>query len=295
MERNALLLYLRDLRDLEIAKRKIEIVYDREAKNYRQTLNGLSNAKLMEVPDKESGWTVGRVLCFLVCLLLFIMGIMTIINTPLRYSDGFDLFMISIPILGIIMFGVICIVICFMAVSDSIKNKIAINDAENSNVLERLRIKENEGTIIKAESDWRKRKDYLENEAKKVQSLLDSNYSLNIIANQYRNLASIYYIYDYMSSSQESLKDTLIHEHMENGIQRILERLDFIVNQNESIIFQNRIKEADDKRIIGQNEQMLKTLKQTAVNTNIAAQYAEISANYSRANAYFSFANYLRS
>lgn len=295
MERNALLLYLRDLRDLEIAKRKIEAVYDRETKNYRQRLNSLSNAKLMKVPDKESGWTGGRIVGFLICLSLAIIGAILTFVAPMHVRPSGVGFCRILGIPNMIIFGVICIGIVFFAVSDTEENRIAIKEAKNSNTLEQFRIKENEGIITKEKLSWKKREDYLINEAKKVQSLLDSNYSLNIIANQYRNLASLYYIYDYMSSSQESLKDTLIHEHMENGIQRILERLDYIINQNESIIFQNRIREADDKKIIEQNEQMLKTLKQTAVNTSISAQYAEISANYSRANAYFSYANYLKS
>ena len=295
MERNALLLYLRELRDLEIAKRKIKVVYDRETKNHRQRLSSLSNAKLMKVPDKESGWSRGRIWGFLICLSLTIMGAIVAFVLPMYVKPTGVGFCRIIGIPCMIIYGVICIGIGFMAVSDTKENEIAINEAKNSNTLEQLRIKENEGTIIQEKLSWKKREDYLINEAKKVQSLLDSNYSLNIIANQYRNLASLYYIYDYMSSSQESLKDTLMHEHMENGIQRILERLDYIVDQNESIIFQNRIREADDKKIIGQNEQMLKILKQTAVNTSVSAQYAEISANYSRANAYFSYANYLKS
>lgn len=97
-----------------------------------------------------------------------------------------------------------------------------------------------------------------------------------------------------MSSSQENLKDTLIHEHMENGIQRILKKLDYIIEQNQEIIFHNRILEADNEKIIKQNKGMLSTLKQTEINTEMAAQYAEISANYSKVNTFFSCANYLK-
>lgn len=134
---------------------------------------------------------------------------------------------------------------------------------------------------------------FLKSELDKVNQLLRSYYSMNILPNTYRNLASVYYIYDYMSSSQENLQDTLLHEHMENGIQRILAKLDTIISQNQELIFRTHILEANSKEMINHNKEMLRSLNQTQLNTADAAKYAELGANYSAATAYFSLANYL--
>ena len=47
MNRKALILYIRDLRDLEIAARRIEKLYQEEKKDYEQVLDSLENGKFM--------------------------------------------------------------------------------------------------------------------------------------------------------------------------------------------------------------------------------------------------------
>lgn len=65
---------------------------------------------------------------------------------------------------------------------------------------------------------------------KKVEQLLTDYYSLNIIPKQYRNIQSIMYIYDYMQSSQEDLRDALFSNQINEGINKIVEKLDTIIN-----------------------------------------------------------------
>lgn len=320
MDRNALLLYLRDLRDLEIAKRKIEFTISSENKEYEKKLSSLNEPNLITIPEKENGWTVGKVLGAVFCLVVGISGTLLFLymmlfgtktkatwktatingvttNNFIEYQEvpiGRNPVMVILTI-GAILTTVIGGVIVFRAIYETHKNRKSIIEAQQYNDKEILRLKRQESVSAQVQQQWRQRASYLSSELNKVNSLLKANYSLNILANPYRNLASIYYIYDYMSSSQENLKDTLIHEHMENGIQRILQKLDYIIEQNQEVIFQNRILEAENKKIIEQNEGMLKVLRQTEINTAVAAQYAEISANYSKTNAFFNYANYLRS
>lgn len=123
--------------------------------------------------------------------------------------------------------------------------------------------------------------------------MLQEYYNQNILAKQYRELSALIYIYDYMSTSQESFRDVLFHEHMEDGIRKILNRLDQIIRQNEHIIFSQHRLEAQNDRMVSQNQQMLGRLERTEANTFTAAQYARISANYDRATAYFAEALYL--
>lgn len=319
MDRNALLLYLRDLRDLEIAKRKIELIINSEKQRYEKRINDLSRANLTKISDKESGWTIGMVLGAIFCLGIGISGTFLFIHMMLfgtttkatlttKTINGITTNnyieyekvpigthpLLIITTIGLVIITLIGVFIVFHAIHGTQNNRRNIKKAKKHNDTEITRIKEQEGVCIQVKQQWQQRANYLMSELSKVNSLLKSNYSLNILANQYRNLASLYYIYDYMSSSQESLKDTLIHEHMENGIQRILQKLDYIIEQNQEIIFQNRIAEATNRKIIEQNEMMLKSLKQTEINTAAAAQYAEISVNYSKVNAFFNYANYLR-
>lgn len=319
MDRNALLLYLRDLRDLEIAKRKIEFIISSENKGYSKKLSSINKPNLVTIPEKESGWTIGKVLGTIFCLGFGIFGTLLYVymmlfgtttkatqktatingittNNFIEFKEvpiGINPFMVIMTI-GTILITLNGLFIAFHAIYETHKNKKRIIEAQRYNDKEFLRIKGLESTATQVQQQWQQRASYLNSELNKVSSLLKAYYNLNILANQYRNLASIYYIYDYMSSSQESLKDTLIHEHMENGIQRILQKLDYIIEQNQEVIFQTRILEAENKKIIEQNEGMLRSLRQIEINTAEAAQYAEISANYSKTNAFFNYANYLR-
>lgn len=165
---------------------------------------------------------------------------------------------------------------------------------EEFNMCEMARYTLNKEKIENLKNDWEERCAYMRKEYEKVNALLKANYDLNIIPSQYRNIASIYYIYDYMSTSNASLEETLIHEHMENGIQRIVERLDYVINLNYEIVIQNRRIEATNQQILQTNKQMLKQLENIEEQAHIATQYAELSANYSEATAYFSLANYLK-
>ena len=319
MDRDALLLYLKDLRDLEIAKRKIETIYDYEKEKYEEKINALSMKNFYSVPKKRSGWSVGKVLGMLFFFIVGAFGTFffiyrmafgtteravdggtTIVNGQTAHIINYETTPIGITVGGVIM-TIIMIIFIFIgiyivldAISETKNNRINIEDVEKHNEKEVLRVEHNSNISQQIQQQWKQRKSYLNEEYNKVNDLLESDYSINVLANQYRNLASIYYIYDYMSSSQETLKDTLIHEHMENGIQRILEKLDYIIEQNQHIIFESRILEAQNNKTIEQNERMLKSLQQTEINTSIAAQYAQISANYSEVNAYFSLANYLK-
>lgn len=160
--------------------------------------------------------------------------------------------------------------------------------------------------------EWIQRKAYLQNEVKKVSDLLDESYRLNILPAPYRNIQSVYYIYEYMSTSQASFDDTLMHEHLENGFERILNSLDTIIVNQGVQIFHLRAIEALNREQIEQTQNILhqldemdrnnqaafskiqSSLNSIQVSTEQTSQYAEISARYNAANAYFSLADYLK-
>lgn len=70
-----------------------------------------------------------------------------------------------------------------------------------------------------------------------------------------------------MSTSNASLDDALLHAHMEDGVQKITAKLDYVIEQNEFIILQNRCIESNQKTLARQNEALFREVKK-------AAQYA---------------------
>lgn len=318
MDRNVLL-YLKDLRALEVARWKLGHMLDNEERNYGQHITNLNQTNFVQ-QDSKAGWTISKIIGMLLCFGLGLWVVVYFIQkirfgtvetggwqqvdppedhptrivirhvektVPVReepLAKGLCIFMVVI--------GVILILIGLYLLYRAIRGTRSIKSAKLYNAQESLRVEKNKGTALQVKTQWIQRKNYLEDEKKKVESLLSSHYNLNIIPREHRGLASIYYIYDYMSSSQETLTDTLLHDQIDKSVQKILAKLDYIIGQNEEIILQNRMIEAHSKTTTEQNKKMLKTFSQIETNTAAAAQYAELSSNYSKASAYFNLANY---
>lgn len=288
INRNALLLYLRDLRDLEIAKKKISALYSKEKKYMESELVGMQipDLKIEDmVPDYSSGF------------MMFGIGVvMTLFFGWLTLEMGKDFFTIIFKLFfgGLTVIGIlVAIIAVFWSISDAIEISKANKEAKKHNKEEKARVERNAGRAAQTEREYVQKLSHLSSEYNKADSLLTAYYNQNLLPKQYRNLASLIYIYDYMSTSQESFSDTLIHEHMENGIQKILSRLDYIIQQNEYMIFNQHRIEAQNKNMISQNESMLKTLERTEQNTFEAKEYAQLSVNYNKATAFFAAATYL--
>ena len=266
MNRKALILYIRDLRDLEIAARRIEKLYQEEKKDYEQVLDSLENGKFMsEIEEPIFGVLMGCALqlwnyCFFgVAIFFWFMGILFL----------------------------------FAVISGVLENSRKRDEAQKNNAREEKRIADNQELINQVKRNWKKKETYIQSEYRKVYELKKNYYDQNILAKPYRNLPALIYIYDYMSTSSASLSETLLHEHIDYGIKKIVERLDYIIKQNQAIIFNQHRQEARNQTMIDQNQKMLSTLRRTEANTEQTAQYAKLSANYSRTCAYFSMANYL--
>ena len=295
MNRKALLLYLRELRDLEFASWKIEQMYNDELQRFEEKYHELTDMFFVDEPIKISGWNGLRKFGFISCLIMSVLiGVMLAVAKITGEDFASDSSFVGFFLFFALMLAGFATAIYVCVAFDRSENEEAIKKAEEFNESEYVKRIANQNEAEKLKSDWEVRFTFLQKEYEKVNALLKANYDLNIIPSQYRNIASIYYIYDYMSTSNASLEETLIHEHMENGIQRILEKLDYIIEQNYELIMQNRRIEATNQQILQTNQQMLKQLEAVEEQTYIATQYAELSANYNEATAYFSLANYLK-
>lgn len=136
-----------------------------------------------------------------------------------------------------------------------------------------------------------KNKQGIEREYWEADRLLTKVYNCNIIPGPFRrNIYAIYYLYDFLSTSRESLSAALLHY----DLNEIKKKLDKIIEQQEEIIIQNAILESQNSRMIEQNAAMLTNLANIESNTDRAAQYAEIAAKNAEACAWISLANYIK-
>lgn len=275
MNRDAFLIYLMDLRDLEFAKNAIMKTYNREKDKFNdraRQLNQTNYHKLDDLGDPVIGLIASIIIC----------AVCTLIAVKIRISFFGILIKILCAIFGLTFFACIFYYLFLMARSANNNRHIRAHNREEDAIAA-----EHQKELSVVRNLWNSQAASLQKQFNKVNSLLENGYSLNIIPAPYRNLASMYYIYDYMSTSQASFEDTLMHEHMENGIQRILSKLDTIIAQNEQIIFHVRQQEAHDREMRQRTDQMFASLQRTEQNTLEGKQYAQINAQHTQTIAFF--------
>ena len=104
--------------------------------------------------------------------------------------------------------------------------------------------------------------------------LLNKAYSADIIPMQFRNIEGVYYLYDFLSTSQLSLSDAIINANM----QEIRNKLDEVINMQKEMVIQQARSNAQIADLRETTEQVLESARITEQNTFVAAQYARISA-----------------
>lgn len=134
-------------------------------------------------------------------------------------------------------------------------------------------------------------------EWEETNELLKNAYDINVIPKQFRNLQAVYFIYDFISTSNETLTTALLHCDLD----AIKQKLDIVIEQQEEIIIKQAIIIAQNERIVKQNQQTINRLanierktEDIANNTDRAVQYARIASNNAEACAWISLANYIK-
>lgn len=120
--------------------------------------------------------------------------------------------------------------------------------------------------------------------------LLEQAYSVNIIPQQFRNIYAVYYLCDFVNTSNESLSTALLNYNLDI----IKQKLDEIIDQQQEIIINQTLMMAQNEKLIKQNEQKIRYLASIEQNSDRASQYAQIAANNAEACAWISLANYIR-
>lgn len=350
MNRDAILVYLKNILDLEFAKMRIDEICNSEMDKTVEKIHSIENkynnnyAALQqkieqlltthyqsqpEKPEPNDGGCLlilGIVLCLLSGLLI---SMYFIVGNGIEDFDGLCFFFIIAFLLGLIS-----VLISFLCQHESMKQyNEQIKKIKAHNNLEKQQYEQNRSYIQQIRQCWKeiqkkyqaviqeqkclkkKYKFFYIHETEKVEQILTEAYSINLIPLPFHNFDGIAYIYNYMSTSQETLQDAFNHAHFENGILRIEEALQQIYWQKEESLFLQRCALArmddmsNDIHNIGSNVERIQTntqlmqdrsleilhsCQQTASNSADAAKYAHMVANYSEANAYFSAARYFK-
>lgn len=124
-----------------------------------------------------------------------------------------------------------------------------------------------------------------------LNGVLEKAYDVNIIPSQFRhNIYVLYYLYDFIRSSHQSLTTALLH----CDLNEIKAKLNTIIEQQQEIIIQQAVIAAQNSKLLQQNQAQLEQLSAIEANTAQAAQYAEIAAVNAEACAWIGVANYLK-
>lgn len=317
LNRNAVILYLSSVIDLEVAKIMLANRYNKEMDNAESKLNKLKRntsitmSKEYYDPGEKPEFETSKGYGYLTLMSLFVAGGVSLIIAPWFALGPSERYMSPyLALMGLILLGF------FFTMLKGIWDEWVLHKArvkewkrkssrayqtqyhdrivrENAKALQRKQLAVKE--LKDYEAEVQRREYYLKNEWKKLNSTLDAFYSMNLIPGPYRHkLWAIYWLHEWMSTTPDSLSAAYASLQREDIARRMEARLDRLISMTEENIRQNRVLESLVSSSVEQNKAMISSLQNTERNTSIAAQYAQLSSNYSKASAYFSLANYLR-
>ncbi len=284
MNRNAQLIYLKDVIEMEFFKNRLE----RELVLIKRKIDMLGVPKQLQIDAPKKPQKNGPV-TETVCVIFFVlMGIGV-------FYLGWKLDNIVGNLLKVLsglwfLFLVYCYSPLNKAYEENMKEyQVKISEHEKLLKEDALRVQNEKNQINQLRTKYQK----LQTQCNALKVILQKAYNIKLIPNPYINLGSMYYIYDFMKSSQCSLSETLLHHHFEDGINKVLQKLDVIIEQNETIILQNACIEAASKDIQRQNEQLLGEVQAMSVSAEEIAYNSKISAINSEFCAWINMLDFL--
>lgn len=281
MNRDVIIQYLYDVRSLEVARKKIHDNME-SVKAYSNSL-GISQSFQKPILDTES--QIGDIA---MCVILSLIAGSVVIGIGWFLSWLFD--SDALLILGILV-GIIAIIggICYFAYSQHQENTnhdYQIIEYNNRIASDKKRVEQElleKAQLEDALIDMKK-------EFQTAENLLEQAYSVNILPMQFRNIYAVYYLYDYLSTSFETLRDALLQCNLDE----IKQKLNTVIEQQQEIILNQAIMISQMAELQAQNQEMLYHAAATEQNTALAAQYAQIAANNAEACAWIGVAQYIK-
>ncbi len=297
IDRQALLIYLNDLRTMET------ILYESEEKkndlddnadSFKREIGRITEEK-NEVDNsiskcdksikygfysEERHKTNKLVMCWSagISFVLFIMGIFMISHQEQHNTSSSDnsfiAFVMVLAVLSALFF------VAFLELDIKQKKEYVSQLKEKRDELNKKKeAKSNEQK--KMENDlleWDKVSDEIKteivSEEQYTRELLKKAYSANIIPLQFRTIEGVYYLYDYLSTSNQSLAEAL----MQANLEAIKQKLEQMIDTQAEMLIEQQQTNAKLANIQQTNQKILENAKRTAINTAQAAKYAQIAA-----------------
>lgn len=302
MDRNALILYLQNVRDLEVARHIISTSFNREKSYYEGQIKSIqTNPAIKKITKLEKKEGHGLIFCFFGLLFLFFLYALWLLIQEKIHGEPSSLE--GGTRVGVIILTVVFGLITVSALPESEKAYKKRQKEEE----EKIESYNNEQRIIfqrglqhreELQHEWRKKESWYKKEYAKVTNILTRFYEMNILESDYRDLKPVLFIYDYMRTGQDTFENAKIHWRIENGIEQILAKLDVLIDEVREQIYETRCLRNENRlRVenqIDQNNKMLRHLQSISINSQETAYYSQLASNYSKANAYFSLASYLK-
>lgn len=276
--RDALVLYLQDVRDLEVMKGIFkQKIAEGDAWLDGQVRKYLTPAKTALPKTRKSG-------CLIAVLVFFALtGLVEAMAATLFGSLALSNAEQSPPVYAIILagleqlypvaviVGVLLAIIWYRKRTDAAR----LEDARRANAEDDERLRNNRQWIEEqCRLPWQQKRAFLKSLIDRTEDALTQNYDLNIIPAQYRSLASAQYLYDFMSTSHQPFAQALDHAQIEEGIRRIEAKLNVIIRQNEAQLRQLSEINTNTQTLIQQGNAILAAQVATAYYARSAAAHA---------------------
>lgn len=273
MDHDVLVQYLYDVRTLEIAKMKLENKISEHTKRCKE----LGFPQIFTQPDKAPfGSLVCAIFCIALAVFLFLVS-SSASSSEETSKSGLILSIIaglfSLPFFAYYFYQKNKYDQQYIRYNNTIANdkKRVEQELEEKNTLE---------TEIVS----------MQEELCDAEDLLLESYSTNLIPKQYRDIYAAFYLYDYLSTSNESLSNALLHYNLEE----LKVKLDEVIRQQSEILLEMAIQSAYLADIQTATQKTLQHAAATEQNTALAAQYAQIAANNAEACAWIGVAQYIK-
>lgn len=280
--REALVIYLRDVLDLEVLQALFSQKYNEGEQSLRMTREQLFAENKVTPQKKSNAVFNGCLIYILASCAIPILGMLALgIILPILGVADVDVSEIALMPIEILASVVPLLVLCIPLVIVIMKRRKtnAENEANaaahNASDDERLR-RNREIYASRYEQPWMERRAFLQRAYWDVHNTLEEVYALNITPVQYRNLASAQYLYEFMSTSHQTFAQALDHAQRDDAIKRIEAKLNVIIQQNEQQLRELVAIRANTETLINQQRAILATqVAQT--------YYASINASHNKA------------
>lgn len=275
-DRDVMVQYLYNLRTLEIAKAKLLEKQQKQFDKY----NRLGIAKTISQPQ---GHPIASIVSGCVLIGASLVGTIGLIFAFFHQNDSLEIWSLVTVILTIIpfplSFGILFLIRGFSkrkAQQEAERLKQADNARVQKEIFERQKL--------------RRDIENLQKEINKADALLQKAYSVNIVPAPYRNIQAVFYLYEYLSTSYETIQNALLH----CNFNEMKMKMDVVIQQQSDMLLEQAVQSARLEDMRTQNSRLLQHAAATERNTALAAKYSRIAANNAEVNAWIGLANYFK-